>query len=77
MVGVVHAIAHATGGAASAPRRRQKRSCCRFGHGVQHRERAAVIGELAPLLCGRDVPGSEVERAKGRHSGGADLQLEV
>ncbi len=64
MVGIVHAIAHATGGVCHVPHGIANAILLPFGMEYNLGKSAGVIAELAPYFCGRDIPGSDEDRAR-------------
>jgi len=64
MVGVVHSLSHATGGIAHVPHGVANAIFLPFGMENNIDLRAGIIAGLAPHLCGREVAGSERERAE-------------
>jgi alcohol dehydrogenase len=77
MVGVVHAIAHAAGGVCHVPHGIANAILLPFGMEHNLEKRAAAIGELAPLLCGRDVAGGDLERARAAVQAVRDLNSKL
>ena len=64
MVGIVHATAHATGGVCHVPHGVANAILLPFGMEHNFGKCADTIGELAPYLCGCEVSGSGLDRAK-------------
>jgi alcohol dehydrogenase len=64
MVGVVHALAHATGGVCHVPHGVANAILLPYGMENNLDMRADVIAELAPHLCGKPVEGSAAQRAR-------------
>ena len=63
MVGVVHALAHATGGVCHVPHGVANAILLPFGMENNLAKKAAEIGELAPYLCGREIQGDDRAKA--------------
>ncbi len=64
MVGVVHALAHATGGVCHVPHGVANAILLPFGMENNLAKRAGEIGELAQYLCGREIPGDDRAKAE-------------
>jgi alcohol dehydrogenase len=77
MVGVVHALAHATGGVCHVPHGIANAILLPFGMENNLDKRASIIAELAPYLCGRDVSGGNMERARAAIQAVRDLQVKL
>lgn len=73
MVGVVHALAHATGGVCHVPHGVANAIFLPWGLEYNLEKSAATIGELAQYMGVKDLPGSALQRAKAAVQAVRDL----
>jgi alcohol dehydrogenase len=77
MVGVVHALAHATGGVCHVPHGIANAILLPFGMENNLAKRAGIIAELAPYLCGKEVSGDDRAKAEAAIQAVRDLNKKL